>query len=175
MSAEKHNKSDNWVVLGKLGAPHGVLGWIRLISFTSPEEGILDYHPWHLKQGDSYSEVAFDEAKTHGKRILIKLPGCETREQAAALTHSKVVVYRSALPALAPDDYYWSDLEGLSVVTPDGNLLGILDHFMETGANDVMVVKQGKTEHLLPYLFPEVVKEVNLTKKEIIVDWDTEF
>jgi len=98
--------------------------------------------------------------------------GC--REQAATLVGSQIFVSRDQLPATAEDEYYWSDLEGLEVKTTSGELLGRVEKLMETGANDVLVIR-GNREHLVPFVPGQYVKHVDLEGGMIEVDWDPEF
>jgi len=83
-------------------------------------------------------------------------------------------VPRSALPAAGEDEYYWSDLEGLRVETLEGVDLGTVDHLIETGANDVLIVR-GDRERLIPFLRPSVVREIDLVAARIRVAWDPDF
>jgi 16S rRNA processing protein RimM len=86
----------------------------------------------------------------------------------------EIGIRRDQLPVAQPGEYYWSDLQGLNVVTVDGHPLGRVDHLMETGANDVLVV-QGERERLIPFVLDQVVVDVDLDKGEIRVDWDKDF
>ena len=79
------------------------------------------------------------------------------------------------MPATESNQYYWSDLVGLQVITTTGTLLGTVDYLFETGANDVLVVKGETTERMLPFVMEHVIKEVDLQQQLITVDWDPEF
>jgi 16S rRNA processing protein RimM len=78
------------------------------------------------------------------------------------------------MPDPAPGEYYWNDLLGLTVVTLQNEPLGKVDHLLETGANDVLVVS-GDRERLIPFVLDDVVKRVDLDAGVIQVDWDKEF
>lgn len=78
------------------------------------------------------------------------------------------------MPATGPGEYYWRDLEGLEVVNLQGERLGRVDHLLETGANDVLVVV-GERERLIPFVSAQVVTEVDLETGLIRVDWDKDF
>ena len=107
--------------------------------------------------------------------MVIKLEGCNDRNQAEALVGAKIAVYRNQLPQLeGPGHFYWADLKGLQVVNTAGVELGVVDYLLETGANDVLVVK-GDQERLIPYLWKQVVQDVDLSAKRILVDWDADF
>jgi 16S rRNA processing protein RimM len=79
------------------------------------------------------------------------------------------------LPEPDEGEYYWRDLIGLKVETEQGIALGVVDYLLETGANDVLVVKDGDKERLIPFLQGQFVKNINLESGMMIVDWDPEF
>jgi len=106
--------------------------------------------------------------------VLAKLTGIESREQAAELIGSKIYIWPDQLPELDQDEYYWSDLIGMQVESLQSEVLGQVDDMMETGANDVMVVK-GDRDRLIPFVVDDIVKEVDLVSRRIIVDWQADF
>ena len=174
----------DWVVVGKLLGPHGVKGWLKLYSHTQPMDNIKSYNPlWIRPQGGSegsWQPVRVEHVQRHGKGLVTKLKGCDSREQVPFYTGCEVAIKREQLPALDKDDYYWSDLEGLQVITEQGECLGKVGHLFETGSNDVMVVKASKQsvddqERLIPYLWNDVVKSVDTQAATITVNWDKDF
>ncbi|EGV32375.1 Ribosome maturation factor rimM [Thiorhodococcus drewsii AZ1] len=160
------------VVLGKIVGVYGVKGWVRVFSETAPREGILGYSPWLIGSGGSPCRVA--EGKVHRKGLIVRLDGCEDRDEAAVLVGQEISVPRDRLPPPHSDEFYWVDLEGLAVFTVSGVDLGRVDHLFPTGANDVLVVK-GDRERLIPFVWDEVVKDVDFTARRIDVDWDPDF
>jgi 16S rRNA processing protein RimM len=104
----------------------------------------------------------------------VHIAGIDDRDIAASLLNTQIAVRREQLPPAAEGEYYWSDLVGLAVRTIAGVELGKVTHLMQTGANDVLVVK-GDRERLIPFLQPDVVKRVDLDAGIIEVDWDPEF
>jgi 16S rRNA processing protein RimM len=158
------------IVLGHIAGVYGVRGWVRVVSETEPLDNILRYSPW-LVDGVTH---AVAEGRRHGKGLVARLAGCEDRDQAAALVGKTVAVTRDRLPPPSPDEFYWADLEGLAVETLDGKPLGRVSHLFATGANDVLVV-QGERERLLPFVWDDVVKDVDFAGKVIRVDWDPDF
>ena len=162
------------VVLGRVAGVFGVRGWIKVFSHTEPKENILGYAAWYLGSEGGWREHRAREGKVHGKGLIARLQGCDDRDQAALLVGLEIAVPRSQLPAPAPGEYYWSDLEGLAVFTLEGRDLGAVSHLFGTGANDVLVVK-GDRERLIPVLWDQVVHEVDLDKGVIRVDWDPDF
>jgi len=160
------------VVLGYVAAAHGINGWVRIHSLTEPREAIFEYQPWLL--GESLQEVRLRQGQKHGNRLMALLESADDRDQAEALVHRQIAVYRDQFPALAADEYYWTDLLGLSVRLEDGRVLGTIANMLATGANDVMVVR-GERERLIPFVQGHCVKRVDLDARTVIVDWDPDF
>lgn len=149
-------------------------GWVRIFSFTEPRDNILHYRPWYLRRDGGWQKRPPAEGRRHGKGVVARLEGCSDRDQALALVGSEIGIRREQLPAPEPGHYYWSDLQGLRVSNRAGDSLGVVDHLIATGANDVLVVA-GERERLIPFVMGQVVLEVDLDKGEIRVDWDKDF
>jgi 16S rRNA processing protein RimM len=161
---------DQQIQVGRVGAAHGVRGWVRVHSDTDPPENILRYRPWQV--GDKTLTVV--EGQRHGKALIVRFDGVEARDAAAALTGTTVSVRRSQLPPPRQDEFYWVDLEGLAVQTPQGVALGTVSHLFATGANDVLVVT-GERERLVPFIWGDVVRDVDFARGLVTVDWDPSF
>jgi len=161
------------LTMGRFGAPHGVRGQIKVISFTSPIENLATYSPWYIRRNNQWEPIKVANCKPHGKNLVANVQGIDDRDVVAAFTNCDIAIDREALPELA-DECYWSDLTGLDVQNEKGETLGKIDSLFETGANDVIVVKdKEKIEILIPYI-DDVVKKVDLEKSIMIVDWDPE-
>lgn len=165
--------SSDLVVIGRISGVFGVRGWVKVYSYTEPRESVLSYLPWQVRVGGQWQAMRVSDGRLHGKGVVAKLDGYDDPESAKALRDVDIAVRRDQLPVPEKGRYYWSDLIGLEVVTLDGVVLGNVDHLLETGANDVLVV-QGERERLLPFI-PQVVINVDLTGKKMRVDWDPEF
>jgi 16S rRNA processing protein RimM len=170
---------DKLVTLGHVTGAHGLQGWIKVHSDTSPRENIATYGRLLLNQGEGqggkWQSWKVSSGRRQGKNVVLKLKGCNDRDMAEALAGAKIAIYRDQLPELdAPDEFYWTDLEGLTVETTEGESLGEIDHLFETGSNDVLVVK-GDRERLIPFIWEQVVQEVDLEERRMVVDWDPEF
>jgi 16S rRNA processing protein RimM len=172
------------VVLGRISGVHGIKGWLKVRSFTDPIEGILDYPAWHVKTAAGWEVLEIDAGRRQGRGLVVHLPGCEDRDSAQRFVQADIAVPRAALPELERGEYYWNELEGLQVRSrlADGTtvLLGRVDHLLETGANDVLVVRacegsMDRRERLLPWVPGAVILEVDLAARELLVDWDPEF
>lgn len=186
--------------------------------FSENRDTLLAYKTWMLDAGKNkvgpgshiagngagngagagnWREVELISGHAHGAQLLVKLSGIDDRDQAQQCRGSEIAVWRAQLPALAKDEYYWSDLEGLTVVTREGVELGVVARVFATGANDVLVVTDRKggaefdqdgdqdgdqhgngdqeRERLIPFLLDQVVLKVDLQAACIEVDWDPEF
>ena len=152
-----------------------MLGWVKVFSYTQPKKNILDYAPWFIRVGKgSYEVMRLLDGRIHGKNIVAQIEGCTSPEQARRWVDAEIAVERSSLPRLDPGEYYWIDLIGWKVITVTGVELGTVDHFLETGANDVVVVK-GERERLIPFIKDDVIREADPVSKILRVDWDPEF
>ena len=184
---QNYRLSSELVVIGSIGAPFGVKGWLKVNSYTDPIENILHFKQWYLVDKEhQYISNQFMytilEAKQSQDRFVVLFNGIKDRFAASHLTNKKIVINRKDLPELSADQYYWTDLIGATVYDLSGNLLGCLDHIFTTPANDVMVVKQqdmqvdnnSAKEYLIPYKIGEFVIDVDLANKKMIVDWDIE-
>jgi 16S rRNA processing protein RimM len=164
------------VLLGKIVGVFGVRGLVKLQSHTEPREALFDYLPWTLRSPRGVeTEIEELQGRPQGRGLVASLPGVDTREAAEALVGSEIWVERSALPRPKRGEYYWIDLEGCAVHTVEGIALGAVSHLFNTGANDVMSVKDGAKERLVPFIHDEVIKSVDLDARRIVVDWDPDF
>jgi 16S rRNA processing protein RimM len=160
--------------VGKVSGVFGIKGWIKVFSFTEPRENILSYSPWILKKGSSSKIVKIIDGKLQGRAVVAQLDGVIDRDQAADLTGWDVLIMQSQLPATEVGEYYWSDLIGLNVENLQGIRLGVVDSLLETGANDVLIIK-GDRELAIPFLQGHTVFEIDLDQGRMLVDWDAEF
>lgn len=150
-------------------------GWVKVFSFTQPRENILQYSPWLLRKNNQISEIKVIGGQRHGSTVVAELDGVEDRDAAVALMGAEILIRRQQLPKPKAGEYYWADLVGLEVVTESGVNLGKVDHLLETGANDVLVVIDDEIERLIPFLQKQTVLKIDLDSREMIVDWDPDF
>ena len=124
-------------------------------------------------------QIELDESKAHGQAFVGHIRGCDVPEALRDYTGKELLVPKSELPNL-DQGYYWHQLEGLKVVNLAGEILGRVHHLMETGANDVLVVRPDgdsvdQEERLVPYVPGQVVTEVDLDQGLVRVNWDKDF
>ncbi|KAB8308247.1 ribosome maturation factor RimM [Erwinia endophytica] len=181
--SKQHTASspENPLILGKMGAAYGIRGWLKVFSSTEDAESIFDYQPWFIQRAGQWQPIELEGWKRHNQDMIIKVKGFDDRDTAGLLTNCDIVVSAEQLPELDNGDYYWKDLIGCQVVTTQGYALGKVAELMETGSNDVLVVKAnlkdafGAKERLIPFLDGQVIKNVDLTTGTIEVDWDPGF
>jgi 16S rRNA processing protein RimM len=169
------------IIIGRVGNTFGIKGWSHLISYTDPQENIFTYKNWRIEQSPNhYIPITLESYKEHGNHFVIKFADVKDCDQALLLKGKSIAVERAELPVLSQNNYYWSDLIGLSVVNTKGESLGIIDHLFETGSNDVIVTKittkidekhTGEKNIFIPYL-GSVVKTVDLEKQMMVVEWE---
>ena len=174
------------VVMGRIVAPYGVFGWLKVVPDTEAFDGLFDYDTWWLGKGNDWRELLVETAKVHNDVLVVKLKGIDDRDAAMACKGKQIAVPRSQLPEPEDDAYYWSDLIGLRVKNKQAVDFGCIVDVFETGANDVIVVQAEATppdgeqakskpqERLLPFV-ADVVLEVDLPNKTMLVDWDADF
>lgn len=171
------------MVVGELAGVFGVKGWLKVRSFTQPEDNILAYRPWQIKTAQGLQKVEIDAYKMRPQGLVVHFKGLDDRDVAAAYGRAPIVVDKSLLPELSAGDFYWHQLIGLKVISVYGGcsvLLGEVAQMLETGANDVIVVRPcegslDNNERLVPYVLEQYVLEVDLDAGELRVDWDPEF
>jgi 16S rRNA processing protein RimM len=179
------SNAEKYTVMGKITTVYGVKGWVKVFSYSQPKENICQYDNWILEDAGNKRSVKVLACKPHGNGLVAHLDGSHDRDQAKQFCGSHIVIPSAELPDLPQGEFYWHQLQGLKVFTigsdgSEGQLLGKVSHLMETGSNDVLVVKKCKdsldgNERLIPYLPDQVVKLIDLEAGLIEVDWDADF
>ncbi|MDH3326479.1 MAG: ribosome maturation factor RimM [Gammaproteobacteria bacterium] len=163
------------ITLGVINGVFGIKGWVKVYSSTDPIENILEYKTWRLKQKNQEVVVKLADGRRHGKGIVAKFEGYDDRNAAETLLKAEINVSVGELPKLSEGEYYWRDLVGLEVINMDGKSYGLIDYMMPTVANDVMVIKSGDAERLIPFIQGVYVLNVDLDAKAVQVDWPEDF
>ncbi|ACH40422.1 16S rRNA processing protein RimM [Citrifermentans bemidjiense Bem] len=157
------------LLIGKIQGTHGIKGQLRVIPFAGDASSISQLNEVFVKSPTAALEpFAVVSAKAHGKRVILTLKPFDNINQVLHLVGREIYADRVSLPELPDDEFYWSDLLGLQVATSDGEELGELVDIIETGSNDVYVVKKGALEVLIPAL-EDVVLSINLAEGRMTV------
>jgi 16S rRNA processing protein RimM len=156
--------------MGRVAAPHGVKGWVKIAAFTAAPGALAAYHRWWIGGPGKWREVEVAETRVQGARLVARIAGCTDRDAAERLRGGEIAVPRAQLPAPGPGEYYWADLIGAEVVNAQGASLGRVTGILATGAHDVLRVGAAKSERLLPFV-ATVIRAVDLAARRIEVDW----
>jgi 16S rRNA processing protein RimM len=166
-------EADSLVVMGRIVAPYGVQGWVKVLPDTEVLDGLLDYPIWQIGKEGSWQQFKLKSGKVHNDVLVVKLDGVNDRDAAFACKGLQVAVPRALLPELDDTEFYWSDLIGLAVKNQQGVDFGKIVDVFETGANDVIVVK-GEVERLIPFAEHTII-EVDIAQQTMLVDWDEDY
>jgi len=158
------------IQLGLVGAPFGVRGWVKLRSHTDPPERLLEHRNLQIGREGAWTLYRVEASGRSGGALTAKLAGVEDRDQAIALRGAQICVPREALPPRNANDFYRADLIGCEVVNLAGVGLGVVQHFVETPAQALMVVR-GDREYWVPAV-PRHLRRVDLQARRVVVDWD---
>lgn len=168
-------KTEEKVLLGHISGLFGVKGWVKVYSHTRPRSKIVEYKNWYLND-DFNQTISVEDGRPHKGGVVAKLKGIDDRDAAVAVIGHEIWVDGNDLTPLPDDEYYWYQLIGLQVLDTEKKLLGTVKDLLETGANDVLMVRGGgKAEHLIPYIYGQVIQSIDLTNKCMVVDWDPDF
>ena len=159
--------------MGRVLAPYGVRGWLRVEPQTETPDGLLGYRTWWIGRNADWQQHRVVEGRIHGSGLVVRLEGFADRDAVASIAGSSIAVPRSELPPAPEGEYYWCDLVGLTVVNQQGETLGRVEEIFATGANDVLVVR-GERERLIPFI-ETVVERVELENSRLQVDWNSDY
>ena len=170
-------EAGEFIPVGKISGVFGVRGSVKVFSYTEPRDNILRYKPLFLKRQGQWIEIDISGGQLQGKAVVMSIRNVTDRDQALPLIGGELAIRREQLNAADQDEFYWADLIGLSVINTEDEVLGKVDHVLETGANDVLVVMQEgtKAQHLIPFVMDEVVLNVDLANQQIRVEWQSDY
>jgi 16S rRNA processing protein RimM len=174
------------IEVARIGEAWGIKGWFKIIPFSAQPEALFSSKRWYLQPPDRGPKpfsgtvlLPIKEAKDHSGSVVACSHDIQDRTAAEALKGARVWVARSSFPSAAPDEYYWVDLIGLSVVNREGLDLGVVTDLLSTGPQTVLVIQypgpEGKTlERMVPFV-SAYIDQVELPQKLIRVDWQPEY
>ena len=167
--------NDEFMLVGKISGVFGIKGWMKVFSFTDPRKNILSYSPIFISKKGEWVEAKVVNGRVQGKGIVMELFGLTEPDHVLPLIGSELAIRRTQLKPTAKNEFYWSDLIGLTVTNVDGVILGQVDSLFETGAHDVLLVKNKDQELLIPFVMDEIVQSVDLDAAMIQVDWELDY
>jgi 16S rRNA processing protein RimM len=182
------------IEIGRIGEGWGLKGWFKVQPYTADPQALFSSRRWFLLPPDEAaparaagapvgwrSVLRIAEVKNHGDAIVALARDVDDRNAADALRGARIFVGRSSFPSAGPDEYYWVDLIGLSVVNRQGQALGTVSGLIDTGPQSVLRVTSPGTaenapdaERLIPFV-AAYVDEVSLERRTISVDWGLDY
>ncbi|RYH03991.1 16S rRNA processing protein RimM [Salipiger sp. IMCC34102] len=157
------------VIVGRIGGSFGVKGEVRIKSFCADPQDIADYAPLTTPDGRSFAQMVLTGQTSGG--FTARLDGVVTKGDADALRNVDLLAPRDALPALPDDEYYYTDLEGLTVVDTGGAILGTVARVVDHGAGDLLELSiPGQSDTVLLPFTQAAVPTVDLTAGRIVAD-----
>jgi 16S rRNA processing protein RimM len=162
-------------VMGRIVAPFGVQGWVKVRTYTEQAASLGEYPRWLLRTREGWREVRPEGFRVQSKGPVAKLEGCDDREAADGLRGADIAVLREELGEAEDGSHYWVDLVGLEVVDADGSALGKVTSLFESGETSVLVVRQEPAkERMIPFV-ADYVKGVDREARRITVDWKADY
>ena len=165
---------DDVVVMARVAGAFGIKGWLKLHTFTRSPDSLDAYASWLLRGDKGWEEFELEDFAVNVKGVVAKLKGCDDRTAAENLAKREIGIPRDALEAAGAGEVFWFDLIGCDVVNTAGEKFGKIETLLETGAHDVLVVKLGTEEILIPYV-DDVILKVDRETKLVTVNWSGEY
>ena len=152
-------RADGIVVIGRIGRPYGVKGWVHLQSFTEPPSNLIGYRPWLINGSGVHGWEQRDclDVRAHRQSFVGLFAGVGDRTEAANLSGRNLGIHANSLPDPKADEYYWHQLIGLPVINENKVVLGKVDQIMSTRAHDILVVESAAGERLIPFVANTVI------------------
>ena len=169
-----HAYDPEMVVLGVVGRPHGVHGEVWLRPHNTHSRAFEALRELHLVKNGVTTRLSVVAMRSSPDGALARFAGIDSRQAAAALTLSEVRAPRTALPPLAPGEFYVDDVIGCRVFHESGRELGVVASTFWNGAHDLMIVAGGgvpPSEELIP-LVPQFLVTVDVPGRKVVVSWD---
>jgi 16S rRNA processing protein RimM len=165
------NPEPSYVIVGRVSRPHGIRGEVRVEILTDYPERLAQQDTLYLahpRSPDNVERYPLESVRPHKGILLVKLGGCDDRDAAEGLRGMLVQIPLDEAVPLEEGEYYYFQLVGVDVETETGEWLGRVADVIETGANDVYVVRGPRGEVLLPAI-EDVILELDVERREMVV------
>ncbi|QCI27259.1 ribosome maturation factor RimM [Buchnera aphidicola] len=162
----------NLLIIGKIGAAYGILGWNKIFSYTEKKKNIFEYTPWLIHYNKKWKKFFIENKKINKKIIIVKFININNRNNAQLLTNHVIFIKKKQLPKLKKFEYYWYNLINCKVFNTKKQYLGKVNKIIRTKANDILVIKIQKTnkEYLIPFIINIFINKVDLKMKFIYLN-----
>ena len=156
------------ILIAKIQAHQGLNGWLKIYSYSESIEKFSKYKYFFVLNNKKYIRLYVEDSLIN-KSIKIKFKNFNSREDSNDYIGKDIYISEDQLDKLKENQFYWNDLIGLNVYLDNEEKIGVVADMIETGSNDVLVIK-GDNEILIPYIFGESVKNVIIEENKIIID-----
>ncbi|VFP86018.1 Ribosome maturation factor RimM [Buchnera aphidicola (Cinara pseudotaxifoliae)] len=162
------------IIIGKIGNPYGILGWIHIHSFTEKKENIFRYLPWKLEKSNIYVyEKDIIRYKKHKNNFLVKLDHLHDRTQAYLMAKQNILIKSIQLPKLQKNEYYWNNILLCKIFNEKKELIGSVKQILDNKIYNILNIFNSKKNKniYVPFIQPKIIKKIDIKKKIIIVNW----
>ncbi|HZR69272.1 MAG TPA: ribosome maturation factor RimM [Burkholderiales bacterium] len=165
---------DEKVPMGRVVAPWGVKGWVKVEPYSDERDNLCGFRNWLLEKRGKLQPVAVAECKVHGAHVVARFEGCDDRDQAETWRGAQVMLRRGELPPPEPNEVYQADLIGLTVLGANGERLGRIVEILENPGNPVLRVAGEDRERLVPFV-PPVIRAVDVEGGVVELEWGADW
>ena len=159
---------NNKILIAKIQAHQGLNGWLKVYSYSETKQKFSEYKYFFIQKDNNTIRLDIEDISI-GKSIKVKFKNFNCREDSQDYIGEEIFINEDQLDVLEANQFYWNELIGLTAYLNNGKKIGIVSDIIETGSNDVLVIK-GEEEILVPYVFGESVMEVVIEEKKIIIN-----
>lgn len=179
MTTKNTPNADDLIQIAILKKPYGIKGWLWVFSLTDDRAEIFNMPNWYMKTALGFRPLTVMDWREQGAGLVASFKEVPDRNVAETMNGVSVWVDKANLPELDDDEYYWSDLVGLTVVNEEGEHLGVIKEMFETSAHAIISVKPttdsiDKEERLIPW-HTDIVLNVDLANKTMLVAWGRDY
>ncbi|MDR3628774.1 MAG: ribosome maturation factor RimM [Desulfocapsaceae bacterium] len=146
--------ADRYILIGKIGKPHGLRGEVRMSLYSGQPENLQSYSHLVLvaTDGSVTAPLRIVSSRAQGKGAVVGFESILDRDGAEKLAGMGVILDRAEIAGADKGDSFWFQFIGLAVKTEDGRYLGRVEHIFSNGAQDILVIRDGSAEYLVPIL-----------------------
>ncbi|CAL4323805.1 Ribosome maturation factor RimM [Buchnera aphidicola (Neophyllaphis podocarpi)] len=174
MLKKQNKKQKSKIIIGKIGSPYGILGWISIFSFTQKKKNIFAYNFWKIKKEKKYFDITVIKWKRKKNKFYVKTKEIKDRTHASQFTNCNILIDEINLPILKNNEYYWKDIINCEVYNLNNYKIGYVISLIENGCYDILVIKtnlkKNKKMMFIPFIEKKIIKYVNINKKIIKIE-----
>jgi 16S rRNA processing protein RimM len=173
------------IEVGRILDAWGIKGWFKVLPYSADPEALFSSKLWYVlpsekgaKTFDSVGALKIKEAKVHSGTLVACAHDVDDRNTADALRGARIFISKANFPAVQENEYYWVDLIGLEVINRQGQSLGNVVDLLSTGPQTVLVIDDVQAPKAEQRMIPFVaiyIDDVNLTDRQILVDWQPDY